>query len=397
MSGRSRKTKRQLKENRDKLKLTPKRFVKILFHVWRQFDDPYYTGFGAQIAYFFFMSSIPMLIVITQVLGVFEISLDFIKMWLEMHLSSEMGTFLRSIFSASSAPVTNAFMIFLAIWSSSSLAFSLSRLATYTLSNGKYRYNFFTERIKAIPMVLGTMLMVVGSAIVYVYGELIAQSIVRSPLLAKIIGYSKTPMLLLLFFVIILGTFYLLPRIRVPLMAVMPGAVVATLGITIATWIYSLYIERAVNYNILYGAFSNIVALMLWFYIISWVMCIGMMFNRSWDIHMKRGRLTEEKIKDYLYEQYGLNSKAMYNKLIIGEYDILDPTLDTMAVKFSRRFDPGYGEKRDREIRALRREQLVRDRVEFQMQAEIERHIMAQEVAEEEEYGKKETTSDNES
>ena len=73
--------------------------------------------------------------------------------------------------------------------------------------------------------------------------------------------------------------------------AVLPGSIVATIGIMIVTWFYSLYISRATNYNLLYGAFSNIVALMLWFYLISWVLCIGMMFNKSWDIHMQRTQL----------------------------------------------------------------------------------------------------------
>ena len=123
-------------DDRPKVPFTWKRFVKVCFHLWRQFDDPYYAGFAAQIAYFFFMSSVPMLIVLTQVLGIFDISMDFIRIWLDNHLSSEMGAFLTSLFTASSTAVSNILMIILALWSSSSLAFSLSRLTTYTLSSG---------------------------------------------------------------------------------------------------------------------------------------------------------------------------------------------------------------------------------------------------------------------
>ena len=46
-------------EEPEKLHLTWKRFRKIVFHLWRQFDDQYYAGFAAQIAYFFFMASVP--------------------------------------------------------------------------------------------------------------------------------------------------------------------------------------------------------------------------------------------------------------------------------------------------------------------------------------------------
>jgi membrane protein len=154
--------------------------------------------------------------------------------------------------------------------------------------------------------------------------------------------------------------------------AVLPGSIVATVGIMLVTWIYSLYTSRATHHNIIYGAFSTIVAMMLWFYLISWVLCIGMMFNKSWDIHMKRGRLTPAKIKYYLISQYPINGEEMFNKLIIGEYDMADRSLDSLAVRFSRKFDPGYEAKREREIEELKEERRIRLRIEKEIQDELE-------------------------
>jgi membrane protein len=336
-----------------RLHLTWKRALKIGFHLWRQFDDQYYAGFAAQIAYFFFMASVPMLIVLTQVLGIFDVSMDFIRDWLEMHLSTEMGSFLQSLFSASSTALSSFFMILLALWASSSLAFSLSRLTTYTLSYGRYRFSFFTERLKAIPIAAFSILAVAITVVGYVYGDLIARRVLQNTYIEGLISDLRTPILAGMFFIVILANYYLLPRIRVPVSAVLPGAVVATMGILLVTWLYSLYISKATNYNVLYGAFSNIVAMMLWFYLISWVLCIGMMFNKSWDIHMRRGRLTPAKIKEYLIKQYGANGEEKWNKLIIGEYDMVDRSLDSLAVRMSRKFDPGYDEKREREIADL--------------------------------------------
>jgi len=112
--------------------------------------------------------------------------------------------------------------------------------------------------------------------------------------------------------------------------------------------------------------------MMLWFYIISWVLCIGMMFNKSWDIHMRRGRLTPAKIKEYLMNQYGDKGEEMWNKLIIGEYDMADRSLDSLAVKMSRKFDPGYNEKREREIAELEELKAVREQVEQEILARKE-------------------------
>ena len=348
----------------ERITLTPKIFCKMCFHIWRQFDDPYYAGFAAQIAYFFFMSAVPMLIVISQVLGVFDISIDFIRDWLDGHLSTQMTTFVEGLFRASSTTLTDVFMLILAVWSSSALAFSLSRLTTYTISYGTYRYNFVTERIKAIPMAMFTIMVVAVSLGTYVYGEMIARRVLKNPYLVDVIGQLRTPILAMLFFFLILSSYYVLLRIRVPIVSILPGSIVATIGIMLCTWAFSLYTDRATSYNILYGAFANIVAMMLWFYIISWVLCIGMMFNKSWDIQLRRGRLTPEKLKEYIYKQYGNRGDDMYNKLIRGEYDMTDRSLDSFAVKVSRKLDPGYEEKREREIAEMIAEREKKEKVE---------------------------------
>ncbi len=353
--------------------LTFKKLVKMGFHVWRQFDDPYYAGFAAQIAYFFFMSSVPIIIVLTQVLGIFDVSMDFVKEWLETHLSSQMGSVLTGLFSASSTALSNVFMLVLALWGASSLEFSLSRLTTYTLTGGKYRFNFFTERAKAIPMAILSLLAIAFTLTFYVYGEMVANKIFHSEFASTLIGALRTPILAALFFVMVLANYYIMPRIKVPVRAIMPGALVATLGIMIVTWLYSLYTANAVDYNVLYGTFSTIVATLLWFYFISWVLCIGMMFNKSWDIHMNRRRLVKEKLHDYITTQYGKSrGEEMWRKLYIGEEDVFDPSLDTLAVKFSRKFDPGYNEKRERELKELREEQAIKKWVTQEIKSDMD-------------------------
>jgi hypothetical protein len=97
-----------------------------------------------------------------------------------------------------------------------------------------------------------------------------------------------------------------------------------------------------------------------------------MMFNKSWDIHMQRGRLTPAKIKEYLIRQHGYRGEMMFNKLIIDDYDMEDRSLDSLAVKVSRKLDPGYEEKREREIEQLKEERRVRLRIEKEIEAQLE-------------------------
>lgn len=388
---------KQNTEPKKKVHLSFRRFVKICFHVFRQFDDTYYTGFAAQIAYFFFMSSIPILIVLSQVLGVFEISMDFIKDWLNAHLSTQMGSFLSSLFDASSASVVTLLLVVLAIWAASGLEFSLARLTTYTLTGGKYRFRWLSERIKAIPMAFFSLLAIAIALLVYVYGDLIATTIFKSEFMANLIAWSRTPMLLLSFFVMILANYYIIPRIKVPISALLPGSIVATLGIMLVTKIYSYYISKAIRYNLLYGTFSNIVAMLLWFYCIAWVILIGMMVNKSWDIHMERGRLKKENLKKYVINHYGPSGEEMWNKLYIADDDYFDKNFETFAVRMSRKFDPGYSEKRDREIKEYQREKVIRKYVEMEVEKEVEeeKQFKAEVEAEKERLKNKKDTEKN--
>lgn len=362
-----------MKETTSKEKLTRKNLVKIAFHIWRQFDDPYYTGFAAQIAYFFFMASMPTIIVLSQVLGIFDVSLDFIRVWMENHLSTNMNSFIAGFFTASSVQVTNVIMIIVALWSASGLEFSLGRLESHVITNGSYRFDFWSERFKAIPTAVISIVAIAFSLVIYVYGESIIEKFFNLSYLAKFVVALRMPIAAGLFFLMILMNYYILPRIKVPIESLLPGTIFASIGIMVVTGVYSLYIERTINYNILYGAFANIVALMLWFYLISWVLCIGMMFNKAWDEVMLRNRLTQGKLMSYLKKQ---DPSKKYSNYFIQPDDILHPELDSIAVRMSKRFVDGFEKEieiKQQDIRRKKLAELEADRLYEEMTQNAER------------------------
>ena len=46
-----------------------------------------------------------------------------------------------------------------------------------------------------------------------------------------------------------------------------------------ASEIYSFYIEKLSNYSLFYGSISNVIILLLWVYILSYVYVVGMIIN----------------------------------------------------------------------------------------------------------------------
>ena len=50
----------------------------------------------------------------------------------------------------------------------------------------------------------------------------------------------------------------------------------------VVTIVYSVYANYTVNYDIIYGSLASMVALLFWFYFLSWVLCLGIVFNKVW-------------------------------------------------------------------------------------------------------------------
>ena len=74
------------------------------------------------------------------------------------------------------------------------------------------------------------------------------------------------------------------------------GSIFTTLGLVISTSIYSSYVNNMAHYDVLYGGLSHFVVLMIWFYIISYIITIGIAINHD-DVKIWQNK---EKQKNYI-------------------------------------------------------------------------------------------------
>ena len=63
------------------------RIKKMIVLGIQQFQDPYYQGVAAQLAFFMFLSILPTFILLSQVLGFFLLSLSSIENWIDINIS----------------------------------------------------------------------------------------------------------------------------------------------------------------------------------------------------------------------------------------------------------------------------------------------------------------------
>lgn len=253
----------------------------------QQFQDPYYQGVAAQLAFFMFLSILPTFILLSQVLGFFSLSLSSIEQWVDINVTGAGADTLRRMLNYSPSGMNSFFLAVTALWAASRVQFAMIRVTNYTLTDGVTTgEGYVKDRLRSLKTILMTIFTVAFSLIVVVYGPIILNLVLGKVLGAKITEAAwmalRWPLAAALYFLMISYNYYVLPSIRVRYRDIVPGSVFASVGFLAVTFVYNIYTTRSVNYDILYGSFSNIVVLMFWFWFIAWVMCLGVTINRVW-------------------------------------------------------------------------------------------------------------------
>ena len=254
---------------------------------FQQIQDPYYHGFAAQISFYLMLSVVPILILIIQLLGLIGISMETALNVVEQYTGNRISNVLSIIFEFSSIGFGNIIFLIIALWAGSRASFAISRIANYTMTEGRNTgKNYFIERARAIVTMLLTMISLVVAIVILCYGKIIligaltALRIDDTSFVDSFWLWLRWPLAFVLYFFIIGYNFYILPTVRKPFRTVIPGALFASVGMLIVSWAYTFYTSSLVNYDIMYGALSSVVALMIWFLLLSWVLILGLMCNK---------------------------------------------------------------------------------------------------------------------
>lgn len=254
---------------------------------FKQFQDPYYQGIAAQVAFFFMLSIVPTLVLLSQLLGFMNISLTSIGEYLDVEITPEILTSLNAYLKFESQTSTNIVLLIAAVWAASRLQFILMRVANYTLSEGKDLGTFWKDRGRSMITMCLTVLTMVIIILVLVYGQLVVGFLVNmfsiKGVFDTVWNYLRWPIAFGLYLVLVSFNYYVLPHNRGKIKDIMPGSIFCAVGMLLVTMLYSAYTSYAVSNNILYGSMSSIAALMFWFYFISWVMILGIFVNKVWS------------------------------------------------------------------------------------------------------------------
>lgn len=266
------------------------RILQMIFLGIRQFRDPYYQGFAAQISFYLLLSIVPIFLLLTQILGYFHMSVEQAVQWISVYTGEEVSGMLENLIEFSPAGAGNIVFFIVALWAASRAQFAIMRITNYTFSEGKTTgKGYWRERFRAVRTMIVTLFTIAFALIILGYGDLLLLSFVKllhldaDKYINNIWMHLRWILGLALYFLMVSYNYYILPTNRVPFRKVLPGSIFASSGMLVVTLVYANYTTNIANYDIIYGALSSIVAILFWFYFLAWVLCLGILVNKVWD------------------------------------------------------------------------------------------------------------------
>ena len=265
------------------------RFKNFLSKVFNVINRPEMSVLPGQLAFFFVLSVVPIVTLITYGASFLHLSLDFITNFITKAFGSDIATLIVPMVSVSNIDFRFFITLLIGFYIASNGAASIivSSNAIYGIPDS----DFFRRRIKAIIMTILIVILFIFILIVPVFGKKIIEVITLVNMnahITKTITFTfnllKGPITWFIIFCFIKILYTMAPDRKLESVYVNYGAVFTTIMWIVVTAIYSYYISNFANYAVFYGGLANIVMLMLWVYFLAYIFVIGMALNYKEEV-----------------------------------------------------------------------------------------------------------------
>ncbi len=254
-----------------------KRFKKII-------TRPEMGVLPGQLAFFFVLSIIPTLTLISYEVSILNLSTDVINNFLEKAFSPTIANLIvgGSILPKAGLKLAIVLIVCYFISSNGMHSIIVTSNAIYGIPNG----NWFVRRIKAISMSIIFTVLILFIILFPIFGNLLITVVQKAHLslsvtntLINVISSLQSPFVWIILFFLIKIMYIIAPDRSVKAQNTNYGAIFTTISWVLVTFLYSYYINNIADYTAFYGNLASICVLMIWFYLISYLFVIGMGLN----------------------------------------------------------------------------------------------------------------------
>ncbi|MBQ4584412.1 MAG: YihY/virulence factor BrkB family protein [Bacilli bacterium] len=260
------------------------RFKEFLSSVFVVLKRPELKVLPGQLAFFFVLSIVPTITLLGYFTSYLNISSDFVFNFISKALNSDIASLVCNTITNPDVGLRFYFSILIAYYFASNGAASM--IVTSNAIYGIKDSSFLKRRLKAFVMTIFLIILFIFILVVPLFGERIIELIKYvnlnaniTEIITAVFSFMKGPVSWIIIFIFIKLLFTLAPDRKLPSKNVNYGAIFTSVMWIIVTSIYSFYINHFAAYDVFYGSLANIVILMVWFYLLSYIFTIGIALN----------------------------------------------------------------------------------------------------------------------
>ena len=260
------------------------RFVKGSSLLLRRYFEHHVGRDSAALTYYLLFALFPLLIFLSNLVGTMQLDIDRVLTQLNTIMPADVVALLRQYLSYVSAASSRTLMIF-------SLVFSVYfpyRAANALMVSVRKAYgmgkptHFLRYQCKLLLCTVCFIFVLALSAAAAVLGERFLAFVSRyvpqvETLLSLWVDLRFVLLGAVLFFVI--AFLYGLAQEKGRINRIWPGALLSLVMWVALSLLFSLYVESAARYNVIYGSIGAIIVLLLWLYLASVMLIMGAEFN----------------------------------------------------------------------------------------------------------------------
>ena len=242
------------------------------------------STFAASTAFFFFLSIVPMLIMICTIIPYTPLTEENLVEAVTDLTPDQVDGLAESLISDiydKSAGVLSVALI-ATIWSASKGVMALMR-GLNAINGVEEKRNYFVVRVIASFYTVVMLIVVILSLFLMVFGDqLVTLTLHRFPQLQQLVSFAMNFRFLLVWAVLSVlfaAVYAYVPDKKLEFREQIPGAVFSAVVWSVFSWAFSYYVTYGNTYGI-YGSLSIIIIVLLWMYFCMYIIMIGAYLNR---------------------------------------------------------------------------------------------------------------------
>ena len=257
----------------------------ITINVIKNMSKHNISEYTAQCAYYTILSFIPffiLVITLIQYTGISkEVLINAIKTIIPETMHSGINEMAFEIYSKSIGTISI----------SAIFALLSARKGFYALSKGigniydkdkNFKYEYIYVQIKSILLTIFLIITIIAMLLISVFGGVIVDYLKQKlSIPADVINIYKLSKIGIYFilFLVLLMIYKFVPTTKVKLIKQIPGAIFATFGWYVISFIFSIYLDTFKGFSVMYGSLTTVILSMMWVYFCMYIILVGAEIN----------------------------------------------------------------------------------------------------------------------